>query len=427
MRMAFAFALTLSLALGSLILPAQGVRGDIYDIVVTADTERAWHGPGELVNMSTTIQNLGEESFSWEYTCLPQTHYYIVSLHGWQIVYDSSKHRQVMLPVGTTTLAPGEKYTEHCTQDPAEYPCFFPAWNQTDDDGNPVPTPGLYIVVGCADFIGIESDWSNLLKLGGPNVVSGVSSDKSIYRPDEVVEVVVNVTNLGDDDVTLSFPNSLQAHYTVETLGGTQVYNLRWHVYILPWATELTLAPQETYGYTFADTHAWNQTFDDGTNVTRPGYYRIAGVVNHDSCLPAPSTCIALSNESSIAPSLTVESSTTDLRVRADGSLSTSLDGTSDFVEYRWDWEGDGAWDTEWLPIKRMNHTYAVQGVYTVRMEVRDPVGLTAVTEEIVLVGTDIPEFPSGLLPLTVVLAVTLLAIRSRSRVRGRPREPRDL
>ncbi len=46
-------------------------------------------------------------------------------------------------------------------------------------------------------------------------------------------------------------------------------------------------------------------------------------------------------------------------------------------LQARWDWQGDGAWDTSWSSNLVAQHTYAAEGNYTVILEVLDSTGLT--------------------------------------------------
>jgi PKD repeat protein len=56
-----------------------------------------------------------------------------------------------------------------------------------------------------------------------------------------------------------------------------------------------------------------------------------------------------------------------------DGSGSTDPDG--DPLQYRWDFENDGAWDTDWSVSSRASYTWSDPLSGTVRLEVRDGCG----------------------------------------------------
>jgi hypothetical protein len=62
-----------------------------------------------------------------------------------------------------------------------------------------------------------------------------------------------------------------------------------------------------------------------------------------------------------------------------DASSSSDLECATSDLEFRWDWESDGTWDTNWstnlITIKNFNT--ASYGWYNTRLEVRDSPGLT--------------------------------------------------
>lgn len=79
------------------------------------------------------------------------------------------------------------------------------------------------------------------------------------------------------------------------------------------------------------------------------------------------------------------------------GDLSTlfALDasGTTDdtdppsALEVRWDFDGDGAWDTDWSTNKRVTHRYAQRNSYSVFMEARDLIGASSLGRTVVNVS----------------------------------------
>jgi hypothetical protein len=53
--------------------------------------------------------------------------------------------------------------------------------------------------------------------------------------------------------------------------------------------------------------------------------------------------------------------------------ISEANDPGNDILEYRWDFENDGVFDTQWSPNDRMvNHQWSSEGNYTIKVEVRD-------------------------------------------------------
>jgi parallel beta-helix repeat protein len=61
-----------------------------------------------------------------------------------------------------------------------------------------------------------------------------------------------------------------------------------------------------------------------------------------------------------------------------DSNGSWDFEDSSGGLQFRWDWEGDGTWDTDWGTNITWNHTYAQAGNFTMRLEVMDSGGLTS-------------------------------------------------
>ena len=71
-------------------------------------------------------------------------------------------------------------------------------------------------------------------------------------------------------------------------------------------------------------------------------------------------------------------------------ACSDNEDPVTDLL-VKWDWEGDGSWDTDYSTVKIVIHQYNLPGTYTVKLEVKDTSGLTFTTEQtlIVLPGSE--------------------------------------
>jgi plastocyanin len=61
------------------------------------------------------------------------------------------------------------------------------------------------------------------------------------------------------------------------------------------------------------------------------------------------------------------------------------------YLQYRFDWNGDGKWDTKYNEKTSWNHRFDVPGNYTVIMEVKDPGGSTARVSQQVFVFANTP------------------------------------
>jgi uncharacterized protein (TIGR02145 family) len=62
-------------------------------------------------------------------------------------------------------------------------------------------------------------------------------------------------------------------------------------------------------------------------------------------------------------------------------------DQDSTLLEYRWDWENDGIWDTDYTAVETASHQYFEEGTKIIMLEVLDSGGLTDTTTRQVVVS----------------------------------------
>ena len=79
--------------------------------------------------------------------------------------------------------------------------------------------------------------------------------------------------------------------------------------------------------------------------------------------------------------------------VTFDASPSTDSDPTAT-LQARWDWEGDGTWDTSLSSSLTAQHTFATPGTYTVRVEILDSNSLSDSTSRQLIVLTTADTTP---------------------------------
>ena len=71
-----------------------------------------------------------------------------------------------------------------------------------------------------------------------------------------------------------------------------------------------------------------------------------------------------------------------------DASVSTDPNHPTSLLEVHWDWEDDDIWDTTWTTAKAASHRYAFNGIFRIRVEVRDPDGnVSSTSQEVVAEG----------------------------------------
>ena len=88
-------------------------------------------------------------------------------------------------------------------------------------------------------------------------------------------------------------------------------------------------------------------------------------------------------------------------------------------LSFRWDFDDDGVWDVNWTTEKTAQWQYPGPGDYTVRLEVRDSIGLTRnTTMHMEVTPLVIPEFTGPLMLLVSILFLVVVIATSRSRRR---------
>jgi len=80
-----------------------------------------------------------------------------------------------------------------------------------------------------------------------------------------------------------------------------------------------------------------------------------------------------------------------------DPSMSNDTEDQYASLEGRWDWEGDGTWDTAWAPLGNVTHSFLSDGTYSVILQVRDTGGLTDVVAHSVIVDSVPPTTVASL------------------------------
>lgn len=88
-----------------------------------------------------------------------------------------------------------------------------------------------------------------------------------------------------------------------------------------------------------------------------------------------------------------VKSATLNTVFDFDTSNSSDSQYLKQFLEYRFDWEGDGVFDTVYKNKTLWKHKFETAGNYHVVMEVKDPEGLTATYYQNVEVLKNMPPF----------------------------------
>lgn len=109
-----------------------------------------------------------------------------------------------------------------------------------------------------------------------------------------------------------------------------------------------------------------------------------------------------------------------DITMTYTFDASQSHDDEGSDLQARWDWDGDGTWDTDWSYNLTAEHLFTTPGTYNVTLEVKDSAGNTNITETQVVVVEEIPEFGPVVLVLAIAGTGTIILISSRTLTKRR-------
>jgi len=183
--------------------------GDDPDLLMEIITEKKVFAVGENVNVTIRLTNTGPDQVLINYTGYPYVFYSVLDAYGNQL-YDVMLHSNIILPVGTDTIGPGESKDIVYNGNPDSGLPFMIAWDQTDDGGSQVPAPGYYELVGRFDLVSspvpvmIESSW---ILIGSPSqLVAEFTYEPSVVYTDTIVMAnASNSRNMADGTEGLTF------------------------------------------------------------------------------------------------------------------------------------------------------------------------------------------------------------------------------
>jgi parallel beta-helix repeat protein len=121
---------------------------------------------------------------------------------------------------------------------------------------------------------------------------------------------------------------------------------------------------------------------------------------------------VAYDNTPSAFFTVTPASGTVSTIFTFDASLSWDPDNLTSELRVRWDFNGDGSWDTGWSTDKIVQHSYTLGGEYNVTMEVMSAATRTGnMTWYVEVDDAVIPEFTTILVPICSMIAIFLVIV----------------
>ncbi len=84
---------------------------------------------------------------------------------------------------------------------------------------------------------------------------------------------------------------------------------------------------------------------------------------------------------------VTPASGTTATNFVFNATASWDPETVSEALQVRWDWDGDGTYDTAFTTVKTASHRFTTAGSYRVTVQVRDSYGATGTASRTVVVA----------------------------------------
>jgi uncharacterized protein (TIGR02145 family) len=85
-------------------------------------------------------------------------------------------------------------------------------------------------------------------------------------------------------------------------------------------------------------------------------------------------------------------SGNTKTEFRFDGWWARDIESSPSEMLFRWDWDGDGTWDTDYLKTPALMHRFDVPGIFNTALEVTDPLGLRDTCYKVISISTGTNE-----------------------------------
>ncbi len=137
-----------------------------------------------------------------------------------------------------------------------------------------------------------------------------------------------------------------------------------------------------TYWATFWSTSVYNSesVWYRFMDYTKPTVYR--NVTHKSSGLSV--RCVR-DNESSGTDDPAAKFNPAEVNVNTDVTLDASS-SKGYGLEFRWDFDGDGSYDTDYSSFNSVTHQYAKDGSYNAKLEIKDNEGRTSTSENIIVI-----------------------------------------
>lgn len=241
------------------------------DVTLTLTTDKTEYGPGDIVHFTALLRNGASVPVTIQDGNSCGDSWGVLDLHDRPVWFDGGLEQSCFQVIQEEVLGPGETRT------------YSGDWNQMDYLGQPVPAYLPYKLVYYAGTLRIPSDCcptiyaevSIYIRGAGPSggfddLRFTVSTDKVVYAPGEEIQVVANLTNIGDAPVELAYPDTCGARAEFRDGNGTLWNVTHWDQGCFDSLVPYTIAP----GQSIVTSWSWDQRDFAGQQVPIGQTYR---------------------------------------------------------------------------------------------------------------------------------------------------------
>jgi hypothetical protein len=240
--------------------------------------------------------------------------------------------------------------------------------------------------IGSSQFL--QEDRSNAISYSTSdldNLTSEIILQKVNYSIGESVNWTYEIHNSGGKWINLSWGNIPYYDYDFDSSTSTNFWKWPYmeppHV-VLPMIADLDVPP---HGNTsISPIEGWHLE-----NISS-GYYRVwLALLGHPEL--SAWAYFKVGNPTSdvsadFSQSISYDASTENYTLTANASISKNLFNGNSALEFRWDWESDGTWDTNWSHILQDSHIFNVTGNHSICLGVRDVFGNSDAISKIITI-----------------------------------------
>jgi hypothetical protein len=211
------------------------------------------------------------------------------------------------------------------------------------------------------------------------NLENGIHEGTIAVTPSVGEQVVVTATVTVTDNAVLA-----QANGPYSTQQGSPV------TLSAAGSVGVNLLYQWEVGDDFVSSYSSDNLDYEYTNTFLPGTFNVILSVSDTNVPPNTSADTTLLTVENVAPSVELEELYLGTSTNSTVFTARAIDpGIFDVLQFRWDFDGDESWDTDWSTNRIASFLYDTKGMYLVTCEVKDEYDGVGSDTATVLIDTD--------------------------------------